>query len=93
MDVKLQSSHTELTKEQQKCRELERLLANYKNVITELQDDIEQTNKQNKENSAKVCFTDFAKSSQWLFHFLCIAHCKLWKQDDNGNDASNMRPI
>lgn len=54
LDVKLQSCHSELTKEQQKCRELERLLTNYKSVITELQDDVDQTNKQNKETASSV---------------------------------------
>ncbi|XP_067932681.1 interaptin-like [Watersipora subatra] len=48
LDGKLQDSHTEHMKEQQRCRELDRLLTNYKSVITELQDDVEQLTKQHK---------------------------------------------
>ena len=55
--MKLQSCHTEYTKEQQKCRELDRLLNNYKSVITELQDDVEQLTRQNKDAANNVCFT------------------------------------
>lgn len=72
LDTKLQGSHSELTKEQQKCRELERLLSNYKNVITELQDDVDQTNKQNKESAINV-------SDQYLILIYCIIAKFLFK--------------
>lgn len=50
----MQACHSELTKEQQKCRELERMLANYKKFITELQDEVEQLTKQGKDSSNNV---------------------------------------
>lgn len=54
----MQASHAELAKEQQKSRELERMLNSYKKLITELQDEVEQLTKQNGVTCEKVLDID-----------------------------------